>query len=1299
MIKRWSGDLFASPVQAAENRNEHPAVDDPLPPGCIDGTQAGEDEPVCCISGFVFVEGRPIADAEVIINTARGDVITVTTALQAGLEPNPYYTVDLSHLISPTEFITLTARYSGIESTPVQHEVQSGGQRLDLLIYDPDMLAVDGQVQERYALGKFRIPRDVASDSQGNLYVIDHLSFRVQVFNQSETPIVRPQWQKAQGTNIDQWAEPVGIAIDKRTDTVYIADSANQRIMLYDSDGQGKGVWDQSKLQARFFGAPADVAVDGNGNVLVLANKIYQYDQNGKYLGQWGDFSKPKQLAIAPSGEIYVTTYGPTPVYRFSSIGEPLPFTPSGSVILPFGVAVDAANTVYLADLPANGNVGAPRISALSATGQVLQQWNYPTIDERFINGAFGMTVQGNTLYIADWVKHHLARLNTQGTFLLPWGGADDSAQQLYQPHGVALVRSGPFKDHLFVADTSIALVVTDTLVNRWTYTDTGKEANWTPWKLTVDPQGQLWVMDPGFPRDLTRYTLSADGRQLVRNGGPWKGTIGATSVFSGYVDLAVDSQGYIYMADERNNRLVVYREASATTLTKIAELTNAAGFTPPTLLNPQGIAIDESDPAFPGTVVIYVADTGNNRVARFTFANQQITPVAAWQTLSATTACSKQATTTLFQPYGLVVDPQHKLYVADRGNGRVVKVDGATGQCLAAYGGKGFGNGLFSLPEGIALDSQGRLYVSDWNYSRIQHFVPMAVSTPVATIVHLSSVELRPGDPLAVTGAGQDGDATNQIVAYQWSSDLGLSLTTSLPVFTIPTSAGPTTANTLGAGIHRLQLRVQDNEGEWSAPVTVLVFVERRRPEPTVTPIPTPDPKQTPPPPPVNCPAGGLWTFLLYLDADYNDNERLFGAYLQARTDIALVNHACVQFFIQVDGYKTGAQRYSKRFGEPLQMINDLGEVPMDAPNTLSDFIAAGQRQLPADHYYLAIADHGDGVRGLAWDHTTAADGSAYLTPDEVRQALNNPAVLPIDILHLDACSMALLDVAYQVRHKVQFLIASQYLGWNFFAYADYARYAGNYPQPADLAYQVVQRYGELAKSRKLPATLAALQVARIEPVRNGMDELAARLSAWLHNDDATQSRHTQLAELRAGSQFFDSNSNFTNSPIDTYVDLLDWLLRLRAAALNPELTTLAQKLIAELQRAGDDRVIWTTSIQSGQLPARFANSAAITFTGAHGLSIYYPLEGTLRLQALQSAADNNTIARSRENDAAYTQIYADYLAHKPFTFTRVTRWDEFLRAAYGAPAADAPLVAPLPPTETLSHQNDFVYLPMVMR
>jgi hypothetical protein len=291
----------------------------------------------------------------------------------------------------------------------------------------------------------------------------------------------------------------------------------------------------------------------------------------------------------------------------------------------------------------------------------------------------------------------------------------------------------------------------------------------------------------------------------------------------------------------------------------------------------------------------------------------------------------------------------------------------------------------------------------------------------------------------------------------------------------------------------------------------------------------------------------------------------------------------------------------------------------------------------------------------------------------------------------------MALLDGVYQLRGKVDYLIASQYLGWNFFAYADYARYAGEYPQPKELAQQIVNRYAALAESYALPYTLAAIDLQRIEPVKNGLDALALLLKAWLNNDDPNRARHQQLEAIRGSSQFFDSNGNFTNSPLDSYVDLHDWLTKLHVGALNPEITASAGQLLTELERS--DGVILASRALSNSLPGNYAGGALVDLSGAHGLSIYYPLEGNLRPEAQAATLGDRVETVAASQPISYTQLYADYLAHRRFDFTRVTRWDEFLQAAYGAPTSNAAVEPPPPPSAPLAVPARAIYLPVVMR
>ena len=75
-----------------------------------------------------------------------------------------------------------------------------------------------------------------------------------------------------------------------------------------------------------------------------------------------------------------------------------------------------------------------------------------------------------------------------------------------------------------------------------------------------------------------------------------------------------------------------------------------------------------------------------------------------------------------LNMPWGLALDWDGNVYVADWRNDRVQKFD-AGGGFLAKWGGPG--SGLFNRPAAVAVDEEGLLYVADWGNERVQILTP----------------------------------------------------------------------------------------------------------------------------------------------------------------------------------------------------------------------------------------------------------------------------------------------------------------------------------------------------------------------------------------------------------------------------------------------------------------------------------------------------------------------------------------------------------------------------------------------
>jgi tripartite motif-containing protein 71 len=74
--------------------------------------------------------------------------------------------------------------------------------------------------------------------------------------------------------------------------------------------------------------------------------------------------------------------------------------------------------------------------------------------------------------------------------------------------------------------------------------------------------------------------------------------------------------------------------------------------------------------------------------------------------------------------PRGIAIDSYNNVYVADADNNGIQKFD-SNGKFITKWGSTGTGDGQFNYPADIAIDSSGKIYVTDSGNTSVQLYVP----------------------------------------------------------------------------------------------------------------------------------------------------------------------------------------------------------------------------------------------------------------------------------------------------------------------------------------------------------------------------------------------------------------------------------------------------------------------------------------------------------------------------------------------------------------------------------------------
>ena len=177
--------------------------------------------------------------------------------------------------------------------------------------------------------------------------------------------------------------------------------------------------------------------------------------------------------------------------------------------------------------------------------------------------------------------------------------------------------------------------------------------------------------------------------------------------------DIAIAPDGSLYVADSRNHR-ILHLDQEGNLLHEWGQF--AASDFNTNVMAPEGTFNEPWGLAVGPDGSVYVADTWNNRIQKFTAEGEFIT---MWGQFGAA-----ESNYHFWGPRDVAVDSQGRVYITDTGNKRVVIFD-SEGNDLTAFGGAGLGIGQFDEPVGIAVDDRGRITVADtWNM-RIQVMLP----------------------------------------------------------------------------------------------------------------------------------------------------------------------------------------------------------------------------------------------------------------------------------------------------------------------------------------------------------------------------------------------------------------------------------------------------------------------------------------------------------------------------------------------------------------------------------------------
>ena len=610
-----------------------------------------------------------------------------------------------------------------------------------------------------------RQPEGVAVDGSGNVYIADSWNDRIRRVDSSGTVSTFALWG---------FTNPEGVAVDGSD--VYIADTFNHRVLKVDSIARTIAVFagtgtagfggDGGSATSSLLDYPRGLAVDGSGNVYIADqdnNRIRKVDSTGMistfagtgtggFGGDGGSATSsllwgPRGVAADGSGNVYIADTFNSRVRRVDSSGAISTFAGTGTrgfggdggaaisarLDGPDGVAADGSGNVYIADF------GNDRIRRVDSSGNISTILAAPAV-----RSPRGVAVDGSgNVYVAelsrvrkvDALTNEVSTLASAGSYGFGPDGVAATSSLLAAPGRVAVDGSG----NVYITDRDshrVRKVAPSGIIS--TFAGTGMQGFdgdggaatsarlQEPTGVAVDGSGNVYIAQ-GNNHRIRKVAPSGIISTFAGSGAFGFGGDGGSATSAQFTwpeGVAVDGSGNVYFATWGDARI---RKVAPSGIISTFAGSSALGFggdggpaASAMLDSPRGVAVDSS-----GNV--YIADRGNHRI-------RKVDPLGIISTFAGGgtdgIADGVSATSSMLRyPRGVAVDGSGNVYIADTGNHRVRKVDSAgfisTIAGTGIYGFSGDGglatSSLLHFPQGVAVDGLGNVYIVDWGNNRIR--------------------------------------------------------------------------------------------------------------------------------------------------------------------------------------------------------------------------------------------------------------------------------------------------------------------------------------------------------------------------------------------------------------------------------------------------------------------------------------------------------------------------------------------------------------------------------------------------